>query len=99
MSISRIALLAALLAAAPAIADSPGLGAKISEADVGAWGITILPDGTNLPPGSGTAAQGAKTYAEKCLSCHNEGGKGGPYAALVSDAPLQGRGIEAPKTI
>ena len=99
MSTSRIALLAALLAAAPAVAETPGLGAKISEADVGAWNLTILPDGTNLPAGSGTAAQGAKTYAEKCVACHGEGGKGGPYATLVSDAPLQGRGIEAPKTI
>jgi len=99
MSISRIALFAGLLAAAPAFAQSPSLGAKITEADVGAWAITILPDGTNLPKGSGTAAQGAKIYAEKCVACHNEGGKGGPYAALVSDAPLQGRGIEAPKTI
>jgi cytochrome c len=99
MSVSRITLLAALLVAAPAIADSPGLGAKITEADVGAWAITVLPDGTNLPAGSGTAAQGAKTYAEKCVACHGEGGKGGPYATLVSDVPLQGRGIEAPKTI
>jgi mono/diheme cytochrome c family protein len=99
MSVSRITLLVGLLVAAPAIADSPGLGAKITEADVGAWAITVLPDGTNLPAGSGTAAQGAKTYAEKCVACHGEGGKGGPYATLVSDVPLQGRGIEAPKTI
>ena len=46
MSISRIALFAGLLAAAPAFAQSPGLGAKITEADVGAWAITILPDGS-----------------------------------------------------
>lgn len=99
MSISRIALLAGLLAAGPAFAQTPGLGAKITEADVGAWAITVLPDGTNLPKGSGTAAQGAKTYAEKCVACHGEGGKGGPYATLVSELPLQGRGIEASKTI
>jgi hypothetical protein len=31
-------------------------------------GVPVLPDGTNLPPGSGTPAQGAKIYAEKCVA-------------------------------
>jgi cytochrome c len=100
-SISRSAsfLLAACLVAPMAFAESPNLGKPLTEADIGAWAITVLPDGTNLPKGSGTAAQGAKVYEEKCVACHGAGGKGGPYAVLVSDAPLQGRGIEAPKTI
>jgi mono/diheme cytochrome c family protein len=76
-----------------------GLGQKVTEGDIKAWDITILPDGTNLPPGSGTAAQGAKVYAEKCVACHGEGGKGGANAALISDLPLTGKGIEAFKTI
>ncbi len=101
MSISKRAglFLAACLVAPAAFAQTPQLGTKITEVDVGAWAITVLPDGTNLPKGSGTAAQGAKIYEEKCVACHNTGGKGGPYATLVSEAPLQGRGIEAPKTI
>ena len=33
-----------------------GLGQPISEADIKAWDITVLPDGTNLPAGSGTVA-------------------------------------------
>jgi hypothetical protein len=54
--------------AGAALAQSPGLGKPVSEADIKAWDIAVLPDGTNLPPGSGTPAQG---YAEKCvaLSC------------------------------
>jgi S-disulfanyl-L-cysteine oxidoreductase SoxD len=34
-----------------------------------------MPDGTGLPPGSGTPAQGARIYAEKCVACHDENGK------------------------
>jgi cytochrome c len=86
-----------VLAPSFAAAEAPGLGKPISEADIKAWDITILGDGTNLPPGSGTAAQGAKVYAEKCLGCHGEGGKGGPYAALVGSPPIDG--ITASKTI
>jgi S-disulfanyl-L-cysteine oxidoreductase SoxD len=90
--------IAALLGAGIAAADTPNLGKPISEADIKAWDITVLPDGTNLPPGSGTMAQGAKLYNEKgCVACHGEGGKGGPNVALASDAKLDR--IEAPKTI
>ena len=81
--------------------QSPSLGKPISEADIKAWDISVLPDGTNLPPGSGTSAQGAKIYGEKCIACHAEGGKGGgaPGAGpLVGGAPLT-NGIETAKTI
>ncbi len=80
---------------------SPNLGKPLSEADIKAWDISVLPDGSNLPPGSGTSAQGAKIYAEKCVACHAEGGKGGgaPGAGpLVGGAPLA-NGIETAKTI
>ncbi len=37
----------------------------------------MLPDGTNLPPGSGTAAQGAKLFVDKgCSLCHGDGRQG-----------------------
>ena len=75
-----------------------GLGTPISEADVAAWDINILPDGTNLPAGSGTAQQGAAIYVTKCQVCHGEAGKGGSAAALVGGAPLS-NGIDTPKTI
>ena len=82
-------------------AQSPGLGKPISEADIKAWDIAVLPDGTNLPAGSGNSAQGAKIYAEKCVACHAEGGKGGgsPGATpLVGGEPLA-NGIDVGKTI
>ena len=52
-----------------------------------AWDIDVGPDGKGLPPGSGTAKDGAKIFAEKCAPCHTptaEGGKQGP--ALVGGA-------------
>jgi S-disulfanyl-L-cysteine oxidoreductase SoxD len=88
------------LAAGMALAQTPNLGKPISEADITQWDIAVLPDGTGLPTGSGRPAQGAKVYAEKCVSCHNEGGKGGgaPGAGpLVGGAPLTN--IDTPKTI
>ena len=94
-----LALLALAFASGTATAQSPGLGAKISEADIAAWDISILPDGTGLPAGGGTAAQGAPIFAAKCAMCHGEGAKGTPAAgALVGGAPLTS-GIETTKTI
>jgi S-disulfanyl-L-cysteine oxidoreductase SoxD len=72
------------------LAETPNLGKPIDEAAIAAWDISILPDGTGLPKGSGTPAQGAKIYAEKCTACHGDNGKGGAAAALVSDRALAG---------
>ena len=94
MSMPSVLLLAAF-AAMPAFAQ--GLGQRISESDLRAWDISILPDGTGLPPGSGTPAQGARIYAEKCVACHGEAGKGGTAAPLAGGAPLTA--INTPKTI
>ena len=101
MSTSKLlstAGLLALLLGGKALAESPNLGQPISEADIKAWDITILPDGSNLPPGSGTVAQGAKLFVDKgCVACHGEGGKGGPNAAMATNEKLDH--IDANKTI
>jgi S-disulfanyl-L-cysteine oxidoreductase SoxD len=87
-----------LLIAGVARAESPNLGKPVSESDLKAWDISVLGDGTGLPPGSGTPAQGAKVYAEKgCAACHGEGAKGGRNGPLVGSPPIDR--IEAPKTI
>ena len=86
MSMRKSLLLAAALvfAADTALAaDGPGLGQPVTEADLANWDISIGPDGVGLPPGSGTAAQGAAIYAQKCEACHGKEGKGGQAAALV----------------
>jgi mono/diheme cytochrome c family protein len=74
----------ALLAVAAAAADKPGLGKAVSEADLALWDISIAPDGKGLPPGSGTAAQGAAIFADKCEVCHGKEGAGGASAMLAN---------------
>jgi len=89
-----ITLAAVLLAAAPAGADGPNLGQPISQADLAPWDLTIMPDGTGLPPGSGTPAQGKTLFADNCALCHGDEGKGGIVEPVVvnNPPPLNGPG-------
>ena len=84
--------LALSLPAGVVAAEAPNLGKPIDQKAIALWDISIGPDGTGLPPGGGTAVQGAKIYAEKCASCHGPEGKGGvtgvTAAPLVGDAPI-----------
>ena len=72
------------------LAETPHLGKPLNEAAIANWDISILPDGTGLPNGSGTSAQGAVVFAEKCSACHGDNAKGGAAAALVDDRKLAG---------
>src|SRR5207247_6350628 len=81
-----------------AVGETPGLGKPITEADITAWNIDVLPDGSGLPPGSGTPAQGAPIYSQKCAMCHGENGKGAANAAVIGGAALT-NGIDTVKTI
>jgi S-disulfanyl-L-cysteine oxidoreductase SoxD len=80
-----------------ALAQTPNLGTPLNPAEIAAWDINILPDGTGLPPGSGSAAEGARIYSAKCAMCHGENGKGGPNARLVGGDPI--KDMESEKTI
>ncbi len=86
-----------LLAATPALAQSApatyGIGRAPTAAELAASSITIHPDGTGLPKGSGTAAIGAKVFVDAgCEACHGVKGAGG-----VTSAPalLAAKGPEA----
>jgi mono/diheme cytochrome c family protein len=79
-------------------AQSPNLGMPIEEQDIAAWDIDILPDGTGLPSGQGTAEQGEIIYAQKCAVCHGVNGEGGISPALAGGEPLS-NGIDTGKTI
>jgi cytochrome c len=74
--------------AVSAIADGPKLGTPVSAADLATWDSSVMPDGSGLPAGSGTAAQGAQIYAQKCVACHGETGKGGSASALLPKTPI-----------
>lgn len=49
------------------------------------WYLTILPDGSNLPEGSGNAAQGKQLFAAQCATCHGPAGIGGSALALTGE--------------
>src|SRR5262249_13477008 len=66
-------------------AQSPtyGLGKTPSAEELRAWDIAISPTGKELPPGRGTAKEGAPVYAQKCASCHGATGYGGRAPQLI----------------
>jgi cytochrome c len=98
IALSVLAL--AFTATAHAAESTPGLGKPIAPSDFKAWDVTILPDGTGLPPGSGTAAQGEKLFVDKgCAGCHGDGAKGGIANMLIGSPSLTAPGISANKTI
>ena len=71
----------------------------ISEADIKAWNIDVLPDGTGLPASSGTAQQGAAVYAQKCALCHGEKGVNPAPGVLPLVGPSKFDRIETMKTV
>ncbi len=49
-----------------------------------AWDTDVMPDGTGLPEGSGTASDGSDVYDAKCIMCHGDFGSGGAgYPSLA----------------
>jgi hypothetical protein len=84
----RAGLLGLALASGAAAAVGPNLGRPVTPAEIAAWDISIQPDGSGLPLGGGTPAQGAKIFAEKCAACHGENARGGRNATLVGGAPI-----------
>jgi cytochrome c len=93
--IVAIPLLLGSLAASPAIAQSPtyGVGRTPTAEELRRMDISIGPTGDELPPGRGTAKEGAQVYAQKgCVGCHGASGVGGLAPILQSkkgaDVPL-----------
>ena len=98
--LERFVLCAAMIVvAAPVAAQAPQLGQPIAPADIAPWDISVRPDGAGLPPGRGTAAQGAAVYAAKCQACHGEKGTGGPNDALVGGIGSLAPGKTPVKTV
>jgi S-disulfanyl-L-cysteine oxidoreductase SoxD len=78
---------------APASKSAPpppatfGIGRPATPADIAPLDIDVGPDGVGLPPGRGTAAEGAPVFASRCASCHGKTGKEGPNDVLVGRLP------------
>ncbi len=60
-----------------------GLGRAVTSEELASWDIDVRPDGTGLPPGSGTVTDGQVVYDEKCASCHGTFGESNDYIALA----------------
>ena len=60
-----------------------GVGSTPSEEEIRAWDISISPTGEELPPGRGTAKEGAPVFAQKCAVCHGATGAGGLAPTLL----------------
>lgn len=74
----------------PEYPETFGFGREATPEEIQAWDIDVMPDGTGLPPGSGTVAQGAAIYATKCAACHGPTGAEGPNDRLVGREPRDG---------
>ncbi len=61
-----------------------GLGRAATPDEIRKIDIDVMPDGTGLPEGRGTVAEGAATYAAKCASCHGKSGEGASFDRLVA---------------
>jgi S-disulfanyl-L-cysteine oxidoreductase SoxD len=80
-----------LLVGGVAIAQSPplGVGRTPTPEEIRAWDISISPTGTELPPGHGSAKEGAQVYRTKgCAGCHGANLTGGRAPVLIkADKP------------
>jgi S-disulfanyl-L-cysteine oxidoreductase SoxD len=78
----RIAVVGAMLLIAGAVHAAtpapPRLGRPATPEDIAKVDISIPPSGEGLPAGSGSVAQGAAIYAQKCEVCHGPNGAGTP---------------------
>jgi hypothetical protein len=62
-----------------------GVGRTPSAEEIRAWDIAISPTGKELPPGQGTAMEGAALFVQKgCSGCHGATGSEGPAPTLIS---------------
>ena len=87
LMIAAAMFIASALTAAQSAPKRYGIGTPATPDQIAAVDIDVRPDGTGLPPGSGSAREGAPIYAQKCASCHGANGEGGTGDALVSAAP------------
>src|SRR3954470_3051455 len=93
MGTRRVVLAAfafAWLVGVSALAQGPtyGVGRTPSAEEIRALDISIGPTGDELPPGKGTAKEGAQVYRAKgCAGCHGAAGIGGTAPNLKSQDP------------
>ncbi|MHA6324957.1 c-type cytochrome [Roseivivax sp. CAU 1753] len=53
-----------------------GLGREALPEEISAWDVNVMPDGTGLPVGSGSVADGEMLFSDNCAACHGEFAEG-----------------------
>jgi cytochrome c len=87
LKVVAIPLLLGSLLGSPAIAQSPtyGVGRTPTAEELRRMDISVGATGEELPPGRGTAKEGAQVFIQKgCIACHGAAGIGGLAPALQS---------------
>jgi mono/diheme cytochrome c family protein len=76
-----------------------GFGKPASPKEIAGWDIDVRPDGTGLPRGRGSVADGRGIYDAKCASCHGTFGESnshlqiaGGVGTLGTDQPVRSTG-------
>jgi cytochrome c len=90
LRVITIPLLLGSLLGSPAIAQSPtfGVGRTPTAEELRRMDISIGDTGEELPPGRGSAKEGAQLYMQKaCVGCHGVAGLGGLAPILQSKQP------------
>ena len=88
-------LVPAMMLAAPAVGLAQSqpqpprlnLGTPLSQDEIKSFDFMIGPEGKELPPGQGSAKDGAAIFAKRCQVCHGPNGQGGAVRRLVLGSP------------
>ena len=76
--LAGLAIAAVATASFAATPPPPKLGKPATPDEIARVDISIPPDGKGLPAGSGSVAQGAQIFAQKCAVCHGANAEGTP---------------------
>jgi cytochrome c len=60
-----------------------GIGRTPTEQEIRSQDFAVSVDGAELPPGRGTAREGAPLYAQKCAACHGPELQGSPLGPAL----------------
>ena len=88
-------LVSVIILAAPAAALAQSrlnVGTPLGQEEIQKFDFMIGPEGQALPPGHGTAKEGAVIFAKRCEVCHGQNGDCVGQSRQAFSRPLQSRG-------
>lgn len=85
LALALVFTISAQSARADAARTAPHLGKPITAEEAAKWDLSVFPNGTGLPAGKGTAADGKIVFENQCAGCHGNGGRGATAEELVAE--------------